>query len=220
VEHNVFLRCNGEGEIISNKSSHNTYRCNLFKDCRGELVLRGASNCTVAGNRFEGCSGGIRIHGTHHRVVNNVVVNPGGTGIRMGYGASVELGGIYQAVGHCVVANNTIVNPDREGILIGFNRNYQMKDWGVLRFSPYANRVERNVVVGSKAPLLRVDHAPGNVITGNLFHATDEATVPTPGQSAVFADPKFVDATAGDYRRREGDGLMLGASGEPLQAGP
>ncbi len=95
IENNVFLRCNGEGEIISNKSSRNTYRHNLFEDCRGELVMRGGSHCLIEGNRLENCNGGIRLHGTHHRVVHNVVVNPSGTGIRLAYGATIEQGGIY-----------------------------------------------------------------------------------------------------------------------------
>jgi poly(beta-D-mannuronate) lyase len=220
VEHNLFLRCNGEAEIISNKSSRNTYRYNLFKDCRGELVLRGASHCTVQGNRFEGCSGGIRIHGTHHRVVDNVVIDPQGTGIRLGYGASIDLGGIYQAVTHCVVANNTIVNPAREGILIGFNRNREMKGFGTLKFPPRENRFERNIVVGSRAALIEVDRAPENVIVQNILYATGTATVPTPGDDAILADPKFIDASAGDYRRRPGDGPKLGASAEPLESGP
>jgi poly(beta-D-mannuronate) lyase len=43
VERNRFLRCDGEIEIISNKSSRNSYRNNLFKDCKGELVMRGGS---------------------------------------------------------------------------------------------------------------------------------------------------------------------------------
>lgn len=220
VEHNVFLRCNGEAEIISNKSSRNTYRHNLFKDCRGELVMRGGSHCIIEGNRFEGCNGGIRLHGTHHRVVDNVIVNPKGTGIRLGYGASMDLGGIYQAVGHCVVANNTIVKPGGEGIVVGFNRNYEMRGWGVLKFAPYSNRFERNIIVGSKAPLITIDRAVDSVVTGNMLHATGEATVPTPGDGALLAAPEFIDAAAGDYRRRTGNGPMLGAPAVPLQAGP
>ena len=220
VEHNVFLRCSGEAEIISNKSSRNTYRGNLFKDCRGELVMRGGSHCVIEGNRLEGCSGGIRLSGTHHRVENNVVVNPRGTGIRLGYGTTVELGGIYQAAAHCIVANNTIVNPGREGIRIGFNRNMELGKWGPSKFAPHSNRVERNIVVGSKAPLLLADHAPDNVIVGNLFHATGAATVPTPGDAALLADPKFIDAAGGDYRRRAADGPRVGASAQPLKGGP
>ena len=224
VEHNVFLRCNGEAEIISNKSSRNTYRRNLFKDCRGELVMRGGSHCTIEGNRFERCSGGIRLHGTHHRVVDNVIVNPKGTGIRLGYGATVELGGIYQAVGHCLIANNTVVNAGREGIRIGFNRDYGKgkwkEKWGSLKFAPYGNRIERNVIVGSKGELLKTDHAPDNVIVGNLFHATHGATVPTPGEGALLTDPKFIDPAAGDFRRRGDEDPPVGASAEPIEAGP
>ena len=40
VEENFFDRCNGEGEIISNKSCGNVYRHNLFERCEGALTLR------------------------------------------------------------------------------------------------------------------------------------------------------------------------------------
>ena len=40
VEENYFERCNGEGEIISNKSCENIYRHNLFDRCAGALTLR------------------------------------------------------------------------------------------------------------------------------------------------------------------------------------
>jgi poly(beta-D-mannuronate) lyase len=79
VENNIFVRCNGENETISNKSSKNTYRNNYLKDCSpGWLHLRGGSYCVVEGNRLEGCQGGIAVHGTHHRIINNVIVNTRG----------------------------------------------------------------------------------------------------------------------------------------------
>ena len=37
VEENYFYRCNGETEIISNKSLDNTYRRNTFDSCEGAL---------------------------------------------------------------------------------------------------------------------------------------------------------------------------------------
>ena len=40
VEYNYFEHCNGEIEIISNKSGHNTFRYNTFFECEGSLTLR------------------------------------------------------------------------------------------------------------------------------------------------------------------------------------
>jgi poly(beta-D-mannuronate) lyase len=103
VEDNTFLRCNGEGEIISNKCSGNTYRRNTFLDCEGELVMRGGSYCVIEANRFMGCSGGIRLSGTHHTVKDNIILNSKGTGIRLLYGMTKEQGGHYQAVSECLI---------------------------------------------------------------------------------------------------------------------
>ncbi|MEM9869229.1 MAG: polysaccharide lyase 6 family protein, partial [Bacteroidota bacterium] len=40
VESNYFDRCNGEHEIISNKSGQNTYKNNVFYECTGTLTMR------------------------------------------------------------------------------------------------------------------------------------------------------------------------------------
>lgn len=54
VRGNIFEKCNGEIEIISNKSCGNVFTNNLFLNCKGTLTLRHGNNCTVAGNYFFG----------------------------------------------------------------------------------------------------------------------------------------------------------------------
>jgi poly(beta-D-mannuronate) lyase len=75
VEHNCFQECNGEAEIISNKSCDNAYRYNTFLRCAGALTLRHGDRATVEGNYFLGQkargTGGVRIIGEGHRVINN-----------------------------------------------------------------------------------------------------------------------------------------------------
>ena len=75
VESNLFERCNGEIEIVSNKSCDNVYRGNTFVECEGALTLRHGNRCTVEGNFFFGngkkMTGGVRIIGEDHRIVNN-----------------------------------------------------------------------------------------------------------------------------------------------------
>ncbi|HRZ97846.1 MAG TPA: polysaccharide lyase 6 family protein, partial [Paludibacter sp.] len=79
VSGNFFEKCNGEIEVISNKSCGNLYTNNLFLECRGMLTLRHGNNCTVAGNYFFGNgvteSGGVRIIGENHKVYNNYFEN-------------------------------------------------------------------------------------------------------------------------------------------------
>ena len=67
VEKNFFYRCDGEVELISNKSWNNTYRHNTFYDCQGTLTLRWGRECLSRGiislETAEVNTGGIRIYG-------------------------------------------------------------------------------------------------------------------------------------------------------------
>jgi len=70
VEHNLFLKCNGENETISNKSGANVYRYNTFRDSIGELTLRHGNHCTVYGNFFFNTHG-LRFFGDDHKIYSN-----------------------------------------------------------------------------------------------------------------------------------------------------
>ena len=194
VEQNTFIRCNGEGEIISNKCSGNVYRNNVFLDCEGELVMRGGHDCQIEGNLFDGCRGGIRLSGTNHSVKNNVIINSDGTGIRLLYGMTKDQGGHYQAAGQCVVSNNTIINARRAGILIGDGRNRDWKSKGIQNVAPLENRVLNNIITGTEGNLLFANHAPNNTIDGNVLYQQGNATVTNPGDHPLFIDPQFPNA--------------------------
>lgn len=83
VEYNVFEQCNGEGEVISDKSSSNTIRLNRFSNNQGGLSLRQGSKTHVYGNWFyrdQANQGrgkkrkrdfGVMIRGTDHIIENN-----------------------------------------------------------------------------------------------------------------------------------------------------
>ena len=76
VANNFFDRCNGEVEVISNKSNYNTYRNNVFFESEGSLVIRHGNYCTIDGNVFIGNDnsefiGGIRVIKTGHWITNN-----------------------------------------------------------------------------------------------------------------------------------------------------
>lgn len=118
VESNYFDRCNGEVEIISNKSCENVYRHNTFAGCEGALTLRHGNRCLVEGNYFLGegkrSTGGVRIIGRGHRVVNNYFADLEGDETRA---AISMMNGIpdsplegYFQVKEAVVAFNTLVN--------------------------------------------------------------------------------------------------------------
>ncbi|WP_316829839.1 chondroitinase-B domain-containing protein [Pedobacter aquatilis] len=143
VENNRFIRCNGENEVISNKSSGNKYLNNYFQDNDGELVLRGGHDCLIEGNVFKGGTGGIRINGTGHQVINN---NLSGieTAIRLMYGMAKGKTdtGFYIAASGCIVKGNKISHATT-GILEGGSKN---ADWtGKFDTKRYPSRVFQDV---------------------------------------------------------------------------
>lgn len=75
VEDNLFERCDGEAECISNKSCGNVYRRNHFVAVSGTLTLRHGNGCLVEGNVFlgreAGGTGGVRVIGEDHVVSGN-----------------------------------------------------------------------------------------------------------------------------------------------------
>ncbi len=118
VESNTFRNCDGEIEIISNKSNNNIFRNNLFIESKGALTLRHGDNALVEGNVFLGNNvsktGGVRIINSGHIVRNNLFIGLKGTGYR---GPIVVMNGVpnsplnrYNQVKNVNIQNNTIIN--------------------------------------------------------------------------------------------------------------
>lgn len=118
VERNVFANCDGEIEIISNKSCDNIFRDNLFVGSKGCLTLRHGNNALVERNVFLGNgvskTGGIRVINAGHIIRNNLMVGLLGDGYR---GAIVLMNGVpnsplnrYHQVKNVDIQNNTIIN--------------------------------------------------------------------------------------------------------------
>ncbi|MBK8515961.1 MAG: alginate lyase [Saprospiraceae bacterium] len=120
VEDNYFDRCNGEHEIISNKSCQNIFRNNTFYECQGTITMRHGNETLVENNYFFGNgkanTGGIRIINQKQTVRNNYC--EGLTGYRF-RGALVIMNGVpnsplnrYVPVIESAASNNTFINCD------------------------------------------------------------------------------------------------------------
>lgn len=127
VESNYFDRCNGEHEIISNKSCQNTFKYNTFFECTGTLTMRHGNETLVDGNVFIGngkpSTGGVRVINENQTVINNYHI--GLTGYRF-RGAFVMMNGVpnsppnrYVPVIDSKVNNNTFINCDHIQLCAG-----------------------------------------------------------------------------------------------------
>jgi Chondroitinase B/HYR domain len=113
VEYNLFVRCNGENELISNKSSGNTYRYNTLLDSPGaQLTLRHGNDCLAYGNYLRNTAG-LRIFGDRHQVFSNYFEG-NSIGIDMGNGDGEVADGAaltsHDRPDDCTVSFNTFVN--------------------------------------------------------------------------------------------------------------
>ncbi|WP_207532310.1 chondroitinase-B domain-containing protein [Desertivirga arenae] len=143
VRENTFIRCNGEAEVISNKSSNNKYIRNYLEDCDGEIVMRGGHNCLIDSNIIKGGNSGIRLSGTEHIVLNNQLSGVK-IAIRLLYGAGkgkMETG-FYVAPSNCVIKTNQIRDCET-GILVGDSKNIDLTG----RFDParYPSPLQQNI---------------------------------------------------------------------------
>ena len=118
VEDNYFDRCDGEVEIISNKSGGNVFRGNVFFESRGTLTLRHGNDNLVENNVFFGNgvdhTGGIRVINKRQTIRNNYMEAL--TGTRFG-SAFVIMNGVpnspinrYHQVEDTLIENNTIID--------------------------------------------------------------------------------------------------------------
>jgi poly(beta-D-mannuronate) lyase len=115
VDGNYFEHCNGEVEIISNKSGDNKFVNNTFFECEGSLVLRHGNNALVSGNWFIGNgkinTGGVRIINEGHKIFNNYFYRLAGDEFRSGIAVMNAIPNSpangYAPVRNVIIANNT-----------------------------------------------------------------------------------------------------------------
>lgn len=236
VENNLFLRCDGEDEIISVKSTGNVIRNNIFRDCKGEIVNRTGHENTFDGNRLENCNGGIRLSNHGHIVTNNVMIGCKETGIILYYGTpDTKHPAAYLPVYGCVVTNNTIVDCSQYGIILGPNRNarHVQEFWGKAPYfankvmectiAPHENRISKNIITGSKGVLLKLNETPDNTIKDNLLYAAGKAVIGDTGEQSLVKDPGFINPAKGDYRLSPSSpahSKEIGAAAGVISAGP
>lgn len=127
VEDNYFERCDGEVEIVSNKSGGNVFRRNVFYESRGTLTLRHGNDNLVEDNIFIGNgvdhTGGIRVINRRQSVRNNYM--EGLKGYRFG-GALVVMNGVpngpinrYDPVEDSIIERNSLIDSDHIQLAAG-----------------------------------------------------------------------------------------------------
>ncbi len=218
VERNYFERCNGEIEIISNKSCENVYRHNTFVECEGTLTLRHGNRCVVAANYFFGhlkpLTGGVRVIGEDHQVFNNYFGELTGTSgrsaltIMQGLENS-PLNGYFQ-VKRAVVAFNTFVNC-QNSLVIGLPGTYSGTPQ-VTTLPPEDCVIANNIVLTSSGKLVDQRITPVNLTwEGNIMYGTSLGIATNSG--IWQTDPQLLPAADGLWRPATNSPVLGAAQG-------
>ena len=185
VEYNLFEDCDGENEIITVKTSNNTFRYNTFLNSMGSLSLRLGSNQQVYGNYFFGSgastlpsdpnyqTGGIRVYGSGHKIYNNYMQGLTGTSWRQalfldnGDTSDSTGGDSHEVPSNTEVSYNTVVD-SASGLAVG-STNYSK--------APLNNKIYSNLIVGSSGAMVTdVAGTSTNTWGGNIVYPTGSAT--------------------------------------------
>ena len=192
VDYNYFYRCDGEVEIISNKTGDNIFNGNTFVECQGALTLRHGNGSTVKNNFFFGnrrdSTGGIRIIGEDHKVYNNYLQGLYGDGF---YGALTIMNGVpnsplnrYFQVKNAFVGFNTVVDC-KASIQIGFGADAE-------RSLPPIDCTISNNLINSEGftAISLIDTPITSLYEGNIFWASSLGVDSLAG--VQFTNPNMV----------------------------
>lgn len=195
VEHNLFLRTEGENEGgICNKASDNVYRFNTFGEKSSELSLRHGKRCLVYGNFFLG-GNGLRFFSHDHRIYSNYFENCR-PAIAIGNGgATIPPGPLtsHERPERVHVVYNTLVN-NRSNVRMSGRRN----GLGATDLV-FAN----NIIVGGDQAV-SIDGPLANPRwEGNILWANEGGPGDIPASGFTEVEPDLMSSEHGGYKIRQ-----------------
>lgn len=209
VEHNLFVRCRGVNDLISNRCSGNTFRYNTFIDSpSAHLTIRQGNDCAIYGNIFRNTEG-IRLYGDRHQVFSNYLES-NYIGIAIGNGTAEisELGEAAPPNSHdrpddCVITFNTLVDN---------NTHYQMSRRPAGALGATNTTFAHNILQGGTVAAKIDGPNTGAVWSGNVaWNVTRLRDLPTEGQTLV--DPLLVADANGIKRPAPDSPVIASATG-------
>ncbi|SDJ99374.1 poly(beta-D-mannuronate) lyase [Flavobacterium noncentrifugens] len=208
VSNNLFERCDGEVEVISNKSNNNEFRNNIFYKSEGSLVLRHGNYCTIDGNFFIGDDasdfmGGIRVINSGHWITNNYFYKIKGKEFRS---ALAVMNGVpkspqnrYNQVTDVVVAYNTFVDcvaPWQFSVGANMDKKEVLPLQEIRSARPLRTIVADNLIFNQQAndfPIKAYDKVDGVLFKNNVMNGPNNSDVKDAIQTVDFSMTKQSD---------------------------
>ena len=181
VEHNLFVNCDGESEMIGMKSSLNTVRFNTIRASRGQISFRAGKKNQVYGNYIlgEGKDGtqGIRMLDENHVVYDNYVEVSG-------FALRVQNGDVpgFPPVKNATIVNNTFIVRGSGALELG----------GTGHSVPPAASIFQNNLIWGMGTLINESGSPGFDYKGNIAFSPAGLGVTKPADQFKVIDPMMV----------------------------
>jgi hypothetical protein len=205
LEHNLFAGCRGVSDLISNRSSGNTYRYNTFLDSpNSHLTLQLGDDCLVYGNCFRNTEG-VRIYGDRHQVFSNYFQG-NYIAIDLGNGGPDPEDGTPNSHGrpdNCAITFNTFVD----------NRtHFQMSRRTPVALGATNTTFANNIIQGGGSVVKIRGPYSGAVWSGNLLWQVAGAG-DLPAEGYTQADPLLAAGPDGINRLQAGSPAIGSAVG-------
>jgi poly(beta-D-mannuronate) lyase len=216
VRYNCFEECNGDGELVTNKSCGNLYYNNTFTDCNASLTLRHGHSTAVLANYFKNC--GLRILGANNLIANNHFTDNSRSGNRrpLVIHNGKEDGGYERVVNNHIILN-TFAN--------GSGRAKEIVVWGSGDGSgePSDNKFKGNIITARNGKLFELGEgvtASGNEISDNVRWIADSADDgDLTEEMATRTDPLLTrDPNDGIYRLQSSSPARNKFTGKPFSS--
>lgn len=179
--YNYFEECNGDGEMITNKSSGNIYYNNSFMKTLGTMTLRHGDSTAMLGNYFEAC--GLRVGGAKNLIANNhftknsakkeqrlpLVISTGDFELDPEKPREEQQGAHHERVVNNNMILNTFANGDGRAdsiVLWGKNEGPKM---------PTGNKFKGNIITAKNGKLL--EKPEGVIINGKVKEDGEEKEI-------------------------------------------
>jgi poly(beta-D-mannuronate) lyase len=225
--YNYFEECNGDGEMITNKSSGNIYYNNSFTKTLGTMTLRHGDSTAMLGNYFEAC--GLRVGGAKNLIANNhftknsakkdqrlpLVITSGDWELDPERPREEQQGAHWEHVVNNNIILNTFANGDGTAKFIVF--------WGMKQGPkmPTGNKFKGNIITAKNGKLLQFAEgvtASGNTISDNIGFITGSAIHADLSTSmATREDPLLTEDSDGIYRLQSGSPAHNKFQGMPFR---
>jgi poly(beta-D-mannuronate) lyase len=193
VEENIFTHCDGEVEIVSNKSTNNTIRNNLFYESKGGLVLRHGNKANVYGNYFIGNgidgANGVRVIGEDHKIYDNYFQNLTSAFLVRNAWVNPPLFGYWQ-VKNTEITGNTIIDC-KENFVIGAGKDEK----AIL--PPITTLIANNLIYTNHALISQFEKEADIAYKGNVAYGMPDKDLPA---GVKILDPKLKRIKYGMYQ--------------------